>query len=414
MTFFQCLSLQEAQQRLHQAVGGRRLPVEAVPLAQAAGRVLAAPVLAQEAVPAFARATVDGFAVNSADTFAAGEGGPVWLQLAGSVQMGWAPDFALAPGEAAHIPTGGMLPDGADAVVMVEHTEQPDDASVLVLHRVVPGENRVEYGEDLQPGQAVLEAGCWLDAAAIGALAACGCQEVSVYARPRVAVVSTGDEVVPATAELYPGQVRDVNGPALTAQLQLWGCEAVYLGIVPDQAQQLEERLRAALGRYEVILISGGSSVGGRDHTQAVLERLAPAGLLFHGLTLKPGKPTLCAAAEGLLFGLPGHPVAALTVCRLLVLPVLRWLSGRERTLPQAVVPATMGRSVASAPGRDDFLRVRLRPGGHGWVAEPVLGKSGLIRTLAQADGLVHVAAPSGGLEAGQAVEVLLLPREEA
>ncbi|MDI6631579.1 MAG: molybdopterin molybdotransferase MoeA, partial [Thermoanaerobacteraceae bacterium] len=340
------------------------------------------------------------FAVRAADTFGASEGLPAYLRVAGEVLMGRAPDGPLLPGEAWRIPTGGMLPEGADAVVMVEHTEEAGDA-VAVLRPVAPEENVVRRGDDVRAGQVVLQAGKRLRPHDIGLLAACGVTRVPVRRRPVVGIIGTGDEVVAAEAVPGPGQVRDVNTPALAAAVKAAGGDPRVFGLVPDELPVLREVLARAVAESELVLLSGGSSVGTRDLTLEAVSSLPGALVLFHGLAVKPGKPTVGAVADGkAVFGLPGHPVSALVVFEFLVRPLLE---PERSTRPP--VRVRLGRSLRSAPGREDYVRVALRIENGELVAEPVLGKSGLIATLARADGLVRLRLDAEGAAAGEMVE---------
>ena len=416
-----------------------------MPLAEAAGRVLAEPVVAAEDVPAFDRSTVDGYAVIAEDTFGAAEGAPALLEVVGTVEMGRPAGFRLTAGQAGAVPTGGSLPEGADAVVMVEHSVIPGEGLVELTRPVAPGENVVRAGEDIRRGTEVLPAGRRLAPADVGVLAAVGVTEPVCFARPRVAVIPTGDEIVPPDAPVCrPGQVRDVVSVALAALISRDGGVPRVSDVVPDRREALEAAVSGVLPESELVLVLGGSSVGARDHTAAVIDRCGPPGVLFHGLALKPGKPTLFGVCGGVgkgdravaVFGLPGHPVSALVVYRLLVRTALRLVAGEA--VPawrdeagadplEATVAATLTRAVPSDQGREDYVCVRLRPSeaapppagagagppgsGRGAVllAEPVFGKSGLITMLAQADGLVRIPAGRRGLEPGTEVEVILL-----
>jgi molybdopterin molybdotransferase len=382
--------------------------IEEVPLTAAVGRVLAKPVRAQEDVPPYTRSTVDGYAVRAEDTFGATEALPALLDLVEDIRMGAVPQKRLAPGQASRIATGGMLPPGADAVVMVEHTEELDATSFAVLRPVAPGENVIRAGEDVAAGEELLPANSRLRPADIGALAALGITEVPVWRRPRVAVLSTGDEVVPPEQTPAPGQIRDSNSYSLGAAAQEAGGEAVYLGLVRDEYRAVLDGVRRGLEVADVVVLSGGSSVGVRDVAAQVLTDLGPPGVLVHGVALRPGKPVLIALCQGKpVFGLPGHPVSALVTFDLFVRPAIHRLLGlKER--PRAGVRARLTRNLASAAGREDHVRVRLVETAEGFAAEPVLGKSGLLSTLVRADGTIVIPPAREGLRAGEEVEVYL------
>lgn len=409
-------------------------PPETVNLPSAAGRVLAEPVVAAEAVPGFDRSAVDGYAVAAADTYGASEAAPVLLFLAGQVVVGRPAGVSVRPGQAASIPTGGMVPAGADAVVMVEHTAAPGGGLVEVLRPVAPGENVVRAGEDVSRGSEVLPAGRRLTPPDLGVLAAVGVASVRCRPRPRVAIVPTGDEIVPASSPACgPGQVRDVTSVSLAAFVAADGGDATVFDVVPDRVETLEKAVADAVAGFDLVLVLGGSSVGARDHTAAVIDKLGPPGVIFHGLALKPGKPTIFGLCDRVpVFGLPGHPVSGLVVYRLLVSYILRlaggerlpdWRTGGEagagagplEAPPEAAFPAVMATAVSSDQGREEYLCVRVSPApspspdGPRLLAEPVYGKSGLITVLAGADGLVRIPAGQRGLERGARVEVIPL-----
>jgi molybdopterin molybdotransferase len=361
--------------------------------------------------------------VRAADTFGAGEGAPALLFLTGGVNMGEPATVCAGPGQAAAIPTGGMLPEGTDAAVMVEHTVCPGVGLVEILRPVAPGENVVRVGEDVSRGATVFSAGRRLTAAGLGVLAAVGVTRPRCRPAPRVGIIPTGDEIVPAAAgDLRPGQVRDITSVALAALVAGDGGKAYLEGVVPDDPDEFDRVLAAAVSTFDLICVLGGSSVGARDHTARAIDKLGPPGVVFHGLTLKPGKPTIYGLAGGPrkvpVFGLPGHPVSALVVYRLVVRPALRILSGE---IPPAwkeapgdapvepVLTARLSEAVSSDQGRDEYLCVHLVWSQGLLVAEPAPGKSGLITMLAGADGLVHIPAGCRGLEGGAMVEVIPL-----
>ncbi len=384
----------------------RRTPAETVPLGQARGRVPAAPVAAPQALPGFARSTVDGYAVRAADTYGASDGLPGYLDVVGAVRMGAAPDVAVGPGTVVSMPTGGMLPPGADAVVMVEYTQEAMAGTIEVTRPVAPGEGVVRADEDAAPGAGLVPACRPLRAQDLGMLAAAGITAVTVHAPPRVTILSTGDEVVPPdTAVLRPGQVRDATAVALGALVAEAGGEPVGGGIVPDDAARLETALRAALGNSDLVVISAGSSVGARDETAAAVSRLGPPGIWCHGLAIRPGKPTLLAECAGVpIIGLPGNPRSALVIFRLIGMPLVRLAGGCTAPPAEPVVRARLGRDLASAAGRLDVVQVRLASG----VATPVFGLSALLSVLTAADGYVTVPDDATGLDAGAEVDVTL------
>jgi molybdopterin molybdotransferase len=381
-----------------------RTPVEDVPLAKALHRVPAADVPAPTPLPGFARSTVDGYAVRAADTYGASEGLPSYLDLVGAVAMGRTPEVAVRPGTAVAMPTGGALPDGADAVVMVEFTAETMPGTIEVTRPVAPGGGIVRANEDVAAGAALVPAGRPLRAPDLGLLAAAGVTTVAVHARPRVVVLSTGDEVVPPdTLELRPGQVRDATASALAGLVRDAGGAPVLGGIVSDDPGALEKRLRDVLPEADLVVVSAGSSVGARDETA---DAVAAVGEVWcHGLSIKPGKPTLLADCAGVpLVGLPGNPLSALVVFRLVGVPLVWRLAGCEVPPPEPSTRARLARDLPSAAGRLDVVQVAVRDG----VAEPIFGPSALLSVLTRADGCIVVPEPATGLDAGAEVEVML------
>jgi len=382
----------------------RRTPAEPVPLSAALHRVPAAPVTAPHALPGFARSTVDGYAVRAADTYGVSDGLPGYLQVTGAVLMGASPAVTVGAGTAVSMPTGGVLPPGADAVVMIEYTQQVMPGTIEVVRPVAPGEGVVRADEDVAPGAELVPAGRPLRAQDLAMLAAAGVTAVPVHARPRVTVFSTGDEVVPPeAATLRPGQVRDATAVALAALVAEAGGEPASGGIVPDDVGALEAALRAALPASDLIVISAGSSVGVRDETAGVVRSLGT--VWCHGLAVKPGKPTLLAECDGVpLIGLPGNPRSALVVFRLLGVPLVRLVGGCTAPPPEPSARARLARDLPSAAGRLDVVQVTVADG----VATPVFGLSALLSVITAADGYVIIPEEATGLDAGTEVDVTL------
>jgi molybdopterin molybdotransferase len=384
----------------------RRTAAERVALEDAHGRVPAEPVRAPHDLPGFARSTVDGYAVRAADTYGASEGLPSYLDVAGAVAMGRAPDVAVGPGRAVTMPTGGVLPDGADAVVMVEHTQEAMPGTIEVVRPAAPGDGTVRADEDARAGDELLPAGRPLRAQDLGVLAAAGLTTVRVLARPRVAILSTGDEVVPPqTPAPAVGQVRDASAVALGALVREAGGEPELRGIVPDDLGALAAALRDAVDTCDVVVVSAGSSVGARDQTAAAVAGLGEPGIWAHGIALRPGKPTLLADCAGVpVIGLPGNPRSALVVFRLVGMPVVRLVGGMTDPPPEPTLRARLERDVPSAAGRLDVVQVAVRDG----VAHPLFGASALLSILTAADGYVVVPDEATGLGAGAEVDVTL------
>jgi molybdopterin molybdotransferase len=393
---------------------GRFAPAgtEPVDLPAALGRVAAAPITASEAVPGFFRSTMDGYAVRARDTFGASVGMPAYLNIGGEVPMGAVPERTIGPEEAMRVPTGAMLPPGADAVVMLEYTAEHLDQTLEVRRPVAQGENTLQPGEDVLPGDIICPAGSPLRPQDIGLLAALGISQIRVYRRPRVALLSSGDEIVPLAAQPEPGQVRDSNAYMAAAQVEAWGGIPLLKGIVPDDFELLKTALASALEEADLILSSGGSSVGARDLTLAAIQALPGAEILVHGVAMRPGKPTILAALAGgakPLLGLPGHPASAAVVMEVLGRPLIERLAGLAPAPTWGkTVTALLSRNLAGASGREDYVRVKLRREGNTLWADPVLGPSGLLVPMVKSDGLVMIPLGVEGLLREEEVTVRL------
>ena len=406
----------DAAQRVFDAAFHPVVRAEPVAVAAALGRITAAEIRAPHDLPSFPRATVDGYAVAAVDTHGASDGLPALLRVAGEMPMGRAAVLPLAEGEAAVVHTGGMIPTDADAVVMIEHTQRlpapardsvnPAPYLIELYRSVAAGQNVVQVGEDVRRGDLMLPAGHWLRPQDIGALLALGITTVDVAVRPRLAVLSQGDEVVPPEQEPASGEVRDINSYTLSALAEQNGATAQRYPIVQDDLDALRTAARAALADADLLVMSAGSSVSVRDMTAQVISELGQPGILVHGVALKPGKPTILAVCDGkAVFGLPGNPVSAMVVFDLFVAPAIRRLlgAGEPRRNP---VAARLARNLASTTGRVDVVPVRLETRAGELWAVPVLGKSNLIHTLVRAEGAVRVPLDSNGIAQGTWVEV--------
>ena len=382
---------------------GNFTPVESaadiVGLSGACGRVLAADITASEYVPGFDRSTVDGYAVIASDTFGSSDSIPAMLTLAGEVLMGAAAEAALTPGTCIIVSTGGDLPPGANAVVMVEHTEDYGDGLIGITRPAAPGNNIIFKGDDVSPGDRVLAAGTVLAPHDIGILSALGITAVNVRKRPIVGVISTGDELIPPELTPERGQVRDVNTPMLLAAVEKVEAATVNYGIIRDDEHALSNAVTRAAAECDVVLISGGSSAGMRDLTARVIETAGT--LLFHGIAMKPGKPTILGTIDGKpIWGLPGHPVAAYFVTELFVKPLIACLMGADFKRRTGV--ATISEAIPSNHGREEYIAVVL----DGGTARPIRGKSGLIASLAHTDGYISIPRDSEGIAKGDTVVV--------
>lgn len=407
----EAVSVEEAQGRLAKHLSIKEPRPTKVPIDEAYGRVLFENIFSPEDMPAFSRSTVDGYAVNSADTFGSSEGVPVYLVVDQEILMGEKPVFALKKGRAAKIATGGMLPEGADAAVMLENAQHADRDLIEVLKAVAPRENVISAGEDIKKDELIMRKGSPLRPQDVAALAGVGITSVMVYEKPRVSIISTGDEIVPADSPLLPGQVRDINSFTLAGLIPEYGGIPVRKGIVGDTYEGIREAVQEALLDSDMVLITGGSSVGAKDMTSKIIDGLGSPGVLFHGVALKPGKPTIGAVVNGVpVFGLPGHPAAVAVCFEVFVISVLRVLTGqREKAYrEQRKVGATMTKNISSPVGRVEHVRVALEERDGELWAVPVLGKSGLIRTLVKAHGTVIIPSRVRGIEEGEKVEVYL------
>jgi putative molybdopterin biosynthesis protein len=406
--FLRVLSRDEAEAAFREALRPAPLGIEPVGLADLPGRVLATDIAAPVDAPPFDRATVDGFAVRAADLFDASDVAPVRLRLnPETIACGTAPRIALAPGTATPIATGGPIPRGADAVVMVEHTE-PEGEGIAVSRAVAPGTHVSFAGSDIARGQTLLRRGALLGAREVAMLAAVGLDRAPVWRRPRVAVLSTGDELVQPGQPLRPAGIYDSNGPVIAAVLRENGCEAVHLGAVRDDPAALEQAVRAAFAAHDALILSGGTSKGAGDLTVKVIGGLGAPGIVAHGVALKPGKPLCLAVCDGKpVVVLPGFPTSAMFTLHELVAPALRAMAG----LPPrgaARVPATLPVRLSSELGRTEFAMVALTEGPEGLVAHPVAKGSGAVTAFAQADGFVTVPALAESLPPGTQAEVTL------
>ncbi len=378
-----------------------------LPLGDAIGRRCAAEVTSAEDYPPYSRSLRDGYAVRHADANGATQGTPLFLNKRGEVRMGVVPDFAVSASEAASIPTGGLLPEGADAVVMLEDTDCTG-GWIEVRRGVQAGENVIHKGEEIKAGQRLLEKGSLVDFKTIGLLATAGLTELSVMA-PKISILSTGDEIVPSeTKEVPPGSIRDVNGWNLKALLASYGFHADYRGIVSDDGAEFEARFHKELAACDILILSGGSSVGMRDRCSQLLEAMPAPGLLVRGLNIVPGKPTLAAAdacAHKIAVSLPGHPLSCLTAAFVFLLPLIARMACEEPFFCGVRTRLPLACDVAARTGPEEFIPCALTPDGK---ARPLSAKSGYISVLSKADGLIRIAEDAETKRAGEDTEVWL------
>ena len=377
---------------------------EEIPVIDALGRVLAEDIKAEEFVPAFNRSTVDGYAVIAKDCFGASASNSIILQCVKEIKMGEIADFRLNANECAYVPTGGMLPENADAVVMIEYTEDYGNSEIGILKSVAPSENLIYKGEDAKPGQSVLNAGRILNAADIGTATDMGCSVLNLIKKPLIGIISTGDELVSPTEEISLGQIRDVNSNLLASYAKEEGCDYICYGIVKDDEEALSLALKKAIDECDIVLISGGSSAGVKDKTAKVIESFGE--LFFHGIAIKPGKPSILGKCNGKpVIGLPGHPVAAYYISKLFVSKIIARICGREYS--ERTIPAYISENISANQGRALCVAVNLENRNGKLYAIPVRSKSGLIASIAQTDGFVLVPRSSEGVSEGGIVNVI-------
>ncbi len=390
---------------------------ETIDVPSSLGRVLAEDISAPQPLPDFQRSTVDGYAVRATDTHGASDSLPAYLNLIGEVPMGDAPAFEIGSGQCALIHTGGMLPEGADAAVMLEYTQSVHKSEIEVFRAVADGENVIRVGEDVAQGEVIQARGSQIRPAEIGGLMALGITHINVMRKIRVGLISTGDEVIDPGQSPRPGQVRDVNTYTLGALVEKSGGAAIRYGIISDEFETLKSAAASALAECDMVIITAGSSASTRDMTADVIRLLGKPGVLVHGINTRPGKPTILGVCNGKpVIGLPGNPVSALVNGYLFVVPVLEQLAG-VLPRPKPTVLARLTVNLASQAGREDWWPVKLLPSPSGrgagreaeLLADPIFGKSNLIFTLAAADGLLRIYPDATGLAAGEMVEVLLI-----
>ncbi|HKY08662.1 MAG TPA: gephyrin-like molybdotransferase Glp [Candidatus Binatia bacterium] len=408
-TFFKVLAPQDALQLLLRvdSVGAEQIASVA-----ARSRVLAEDLYSAVDLPHFHRAAMDGYAVKAKDTFGASQSLPAYLKLAGAVEMGKEAAQPLAPGEAMRISTGGMMPPESDAVVMVEYTDETGAGLVEIHRSVSPWQNVIQIGDDIKKGELVFERGRRLRAHDLGALTGVGISSIAVHKRPRIALISTGDEIVDADTVPSPGQVRNINQHSLAGLIEECGGELQDWGVVRDERSALQRALSEGLEWADLVLLSGGSSMGAKDIALETILSFPDSEFVFHGISIAPGKPTIFAKACGKpIVGLPGYPVSALVIFDLFAAPMIRRLGGEKmETLGRfaKTVKAKLKTNVASQIGREDYVRVTLGDEAGGLTAMPLPSKSGAIFTLVKADGMVRIEMNQDGLEQGEEVDVIL------
>lgn len=409
MDFLNIKTLDEAQKILQTIADQEKLDTEVISLWDSLGRFLSDPIYAKVNVPSFDRSTVDGYALRCEEVSGASESIPTLLYRAGEVQMGQCTSIDLKPGQAVYVPTGGSIPSGANAVVMIEHCECLNANTILVKDPVHPGENISYCGDDVQIGDLVLERGKRITPLDVALLSGLGVKEVPVFRQLKVCIISTGDEIVEPTENLANGKINDINGYGLSAFVREDGFILTHRKIIPDQLCLIQQAVEEGLKEADLVLLSGGSSAGERDYTSQVIESLTGGELLVHGLAIKPGKPTMIGRRNHqLIIGLPGHPSAAMLLYQL---TVRYYLSCKLQTkfFEPLSLKARLTKRLQSAPGKDSFAMVQLVETDQGYEATPLHGKSGLITLMSAASGFVHINRTQEGLLEGSEVNVQLV-----
>ncbi len=382
------------------------LESEKATLLNATGRILKYDIVAKENVPDFRRSTVDGYAVNSRDVFGASESIQSVLDLKGEILMGEEPSGEIKiPGQCYYVPTGGAIPNGADSVIMIEYTEKLDDDVILTSKATSPGENVVEIGEDIKKDEIVITKGTKLRAYEIGVLSSLGYYEVEVYKKPKIGIISTGDEVVHPSESIKLGQIRDINTYLLYSLIEESGSLPVNYGAIKDEYELLKQTVEKAVAECDIVLMSGGSSVGKKDNTVNVIKDLKDGELLVHGISIKPGKPTIIGrTGDKIIFGLPGHPLACAVIFRIIVKHYIENLTEhKEIAYP---IECKFNINYHKAKGREEFLPVTIEEKRDELIASPVFGKSGLITGFSKAYGFIRIERNEEGIKEGQIVKV--------
>lgn len=401
-------TVEEAREKLLDGAKDLHLKTERIPLSSALGRILAEDAGAVEPVPAFRKSTVDGYAVIGQNTQGVTDSIPVFLEVTDEISIGTDAVKRIEPGQCAYVPTGGMIPGGADAMVMVEYAEHFDDSRIAVYQSVSAGTNVIQIGEDIMKDDIFLKSGTEIRPQEAGALAACGYAEVTVFAKPKITIISTGDELVGVDEQPGPGQIRDINTYGIEGLCTGNNIEVIAKKVLKDDEALMEETVREAMEISDIVAVSGGSSQGKKDFTSGVMDRLSQPGVFTHGIALKPGKPTIMACdkvTSTVLIGLPGHPAAAMMVFEFFILWLMRQKTGQSE---KKQLTARIQTNVPAGAGRASCLMVDLIDDGDGYTARPILGKSGLITTLTGADGYTFIETNKEGLKEGETVKVTL------
>ncbi|MDK2799150.1 MAG: molybdopterin molybdotransferase [Clostridiales bacterium] len=408
MKFLKVLSVDETKEELTVTFANFNLAIEELDIVDALDRILAQDIVSPMDVPQFNRSTVDGYAIKSFDSHGTSDFMPGFLKVIGAVSIGESTNLSVSAGEAVYVPTGGIIPEGADSVIMIEHIEKLDENTIAVYKPICTGENIIYAGDDIKKQQLVLEKGKKITPQDIGVLAAIGISKIKTYKKPRFYIISTGDEIIDLDETLTLGKIRDINGYVLSALVQKVGGEVVDKVIVKDNFDLLRKEVQKGIDIADIILISGGSSVGIRDFTYDVINSFKGKGVFVHGVAIKPGKPTIIGEAEGkAVFGLPGHPVSAMMVFKIFVEYFIKARMGIKEHFN--MTKAIMDFNVHSSPGKETYQMVHLQEREGKFYAVPSFGKSGFITLLSKSSGYIIIKDHIEGLNKGEEVNVYFL-----
>jgi molybdopterin molybdotransferase len=402
-------TIAEVQNKFALHFGEIEKKIETVSIRDALGRYIAEEVAADISMPQFRRSVVDGYAVSAKDTFGVSDSIPVFLNLVGAVDMGAVYHEKLSAGEAIYVPTGGMIPEGADAVVMIEYCEKLDDKTIAVYKPAAPNLGLMNIGDDFRQGDLFFKNGHRLTVKDIGMLAVCGKAEVQVYQKPAIALISTGDELVDVGVKPDMGQIRDINAYTISAFAEAAGAVTSSIQIIKDDFELCKASVLSAMKISDIVIISGGSSAGNKDITADIINEVGNPGVFTHGIAIKPGKPTILGSADGKpMIGLPGHPMSAIIVFKAVIEPFIRkyYFGNAEE---KRLVIGRITESIHTGEGRETYQLVSLTTDDIGYKAEPIHAKSGSIAQLMKADGYIRIDSLKEGLNENEQVEIILI-----
>ena len=408
MDFFKAVSVDEGKRLLMENFKEYEFEREEVQILKSLDRILGEEIISNIDVPEFNRSTVDGYAIKTSDSHGATDSIPSILNILGEVKMGREAKISIKSGETIYVPTGGMIPKGADGVIMIENTEKMDDSTLLIYKPISQGENIIYKGDDIKKSEIILKKGRKISPEVMGVMASLGISKINVYKKPRFYIISTGDEIIHIDEELSLGKVRDINSYALYGMIQSIGGEIVGQSIIRDDYNLLRTEVEKALDYSDIVLISGGSSVGTRDFTHKVIDSFHGKGVFVHGISIKPGKPTIMGEGKGkLIFGLPGHPVSSIVVFKTFIETFIQEKLGVSYVKPR--INATMDFNFPSSPGKVTYQMVMLNEQDGKFHATPSFGKSGMISLLSNSQGYIIIEAHEEGIYKGAEREVYLL-----